>query len=182
MMIGYVRTDPGETTQRSQREVLNTAGCRILFEDEDVRSSAVLKPAYGTALRTAKPGDTIVISSLDRLSRSMGTLLTELQLLESLGLHFKTIKEGVSTQNDSAFFTHVRAFAQFSAAVSALRRQEHLDSIANEVGKPGRPALINDAQWDELVSLMAPPASMSVAQIASLAGVSRQAIYKRLKR
>lgn len=181
MKIGYARTAPGETTLALQREALITAGCGMVFEDEGIRASAVLKPGLASALRAAAAGDTLVVWRLDRLARSMGSLLTDLQLLESLGLRFASIEDGIGPEVDSGFYTHIRALARFGDLVAAARREERDAGDTTPVRKRGRAAAIDDAQWSEMVALMAPPLSMPVAEVAKMAGVSRQAIYKRLK-
>lgn len=179
MKIGYARTAPGETTLALQRAALIAAGCGMVFEDEDIRASAVLKPGFASALRAAAAGDTLVVWRLDRLARSMGSLLTDLQLLESLGLGFASIEDSIGPERDGGFYTHIRALARFGDLVAAARREERDAGDAAPVRKRGRAATIDDAQWSELVTLMAPPLSMSVAEVAKMAGVSRQAIYKR---
>lgn len=178
MKIGYARTAPGETTLALQREALIAAGCGMIFEDEDIRASAVLKPGFASALRAAAEGDTLVVWRLDRLARSMGSLLTDLQLLESLGLRFASIEDDIGPEG--SFYTHIRALARFGDLVAAARPEERDAGDAAPVRKRGRAATIDDAQWSELVALMAPPLSMPVAEVAKIAGVSRQAIYKRL--
>jgi len=178
MKIGYARTAPGETTLALQRKALIAAGCGMIFEDEDIRASAVLKPGFANALRAAAAGDTLVVWRLDRLARSMGSLLTDLQLLESLGLGFASIEDDIGPEG--SFCTHIRALARFGDLVAAARREERDAGDATPVRKRGRAATIDGVQLSELVALMAPPVSMPVADVAKMAGVSRQAIYKRL--
>jgi DNA invertase Pin-like site-specific DNA recombinase len=180
MKIGYARTAPGETTLALQRAALIAAGCGMIFEDENIRASAVLKPGLASALRAAAAGDTFVVWRLDRLARSIGSLLTDLQLLESLGLGFASIEDDIGPEVDGGFYTHIRALARFGDLVAAARREERDAGDAAPVRKRGRAATIDDARWSELVTLIAPPVSMPVADVAKMAGVSRQAIYKRL--
>jgi DNA invertase Pin-like site-specific DNA recombinase len=68
MKIGYARTAPGETTLALQRAALIAAGCGMIFEDENIRASAVLKPGLASAARSGG-GDTLVVWRLDRLAR-----------------------------------------------------------------------------------------------------------------
>lgn len=181
MKIGYARASSGETTLALQRDALIAAGCSMVFEDEGATASAVLKPGLASALRAAKAGDTIVVWRLDRLSRSLGSLLTDLQLLEERDLGFASIEDGIGHQPDGDFYTHIRALARFGDLVAAERRDEQVRQQAAPRRRPGRAPTIDNAQWCELVALMAPPVSMPVAEAAKRAGVSRQAIYKRLR-
>ena len=141
----------------------------------------MLKPGLASALRAARTGDTIVVWRLDRLAWSLGTLLTDLHLLESLGLGFEALEDGIDSSKEDGLYAHVSALARFSDMVATARRAQHTASGRKGARGPGRDAAIDGARWRELVALMKPPASIPVAQIAKLAGVSRQAIYKRLK-
>ncbi|RSY01193.1 recombinase family protein, partial [Sphingomonas koreensis] len=179
MKIGYARTAPGETTLALQRAALIAAGCGMIFEDENIRASAVLKPGLASALRAAAAGDTFVVWRLDRLARSIGSLLTDLQLLESLGLGFASIEDDIGPEVDGGFYTHIRALARFGDLVAAARREERDAGDAAPVRKRGRAATIDDARWSELVMLIAPPVTLPGAAGAKLAGVSRKATHKR---
>lgn len=175
MKIGYARTGTGEDTLAQQRKALRAAGCERIYEDADVGAAAVFKPALVEALRAAKPGDVLVIWRLDRLARPMGTLLTDVQLLEHLQLEFETIEEGIATWKPGGFYALARALARFNDQVARSRRG------GEAADRPGRRPALGQAQWRELVDLMRPPTSMSVTQAAAIAGISRQAIHKRLK-
>ena len=181
MKIGYARTSPGETSLDAQRAALCDAGCAMIFEDSAVGASAVFKPAWGDALRIAKPGDVIVVTGLDRLARSYSALLTELRMLSTLQLGFASLSQGIEADAGGVFYACVEALAQFGADVAKARRVEQAAAETGVARRPGRQPTISEAQWEELLALMQPPRSMSAARVATLAGVSRQAIHKRLK-
>lgn len=180
MKIGYARTASGEDTLALQRNALGAAGCSKIFEDEGVGAAVVFKPALMEALRATKPGDTLVLWRLDRLACSHGTLLVELQLIDHLGAGLMAIEEGIEAHVGSSFFAHMRALSAFGDQVRTTRREQEARAAAAP-GRVGRKPVIGAEQWDELMALMAPPDGISVAEVARLTGVSRQAIYKRLQ-
>lgn len=183
MKIGYARVSTGEQNLALQRDALKSAGCDKIFEDQGVSGSAVFKPAYGEALRYARPGDEIVVWRMDRLSRSLLALITELQMLKECGFGFRSLTEQIETVTPAGqlFFHIVGAFAQFERDVIRERTREGLAAARRAGKKLGRPPLITDEQWKVARSLMTGPDPKGPADVARLLGVSRQAVYKRIK-
>jgi hypothetical protein len=68
---------------------------------------------------------------------SIGSLLTDLQLLESLGLGFASIEDDIGPEVDGGFYTHIRALARFGDLVAAARREERDAGDAAPVRKRG---------------------------------------------
>ncbi|WP_260929651.1 recombinase family protein [Novosphingobium sp. 9] len=130
MKLGYVRVSESETHHDTQLAALQDAGAVRIWQDRGVSGSAVLKPAYREMLDYAQPGDEIVVWRLDRLARSLGTLMFELDDLakRSLGLH--ALAEGiVSPAGDGgAFFGAVSAFRRFER--DALQERAEADRYA----------------------------------------------------
>lgn len=184
MKIGYARVSTGEQNLALQRDALKAAGCENIFEDHGISGSAVFKPQYAEALRFARPDDELVVWRMDRLSRTLITLITELQLLADRQLGFRTLTEQIETVTPAGqlFFHIVGAFAQFERDIIRERTRAGLESARRASTKLGRPPSISDAQWREVKRLMAAEPPLSPAKAATLLGVSRQAVHKRLKR
>ena len=183
MKFGYVRVSTDEQNMRLQVDALKAAGAERIFEDKGVSGSAVFKPAYGEMLKIARPGDEIIVWRMDRLSRSLLALITELQMLDRLSLGFRSLSEQIETVTPAGrlFFHIVGAFAQFERDVIRERTNAGLDAARRAGVKLGRPPLITESQWAQAKVLMAAPTNMAVSAVADLMNVSRQAIYKRLK-
>jgi len=183
MKLGYARVSTDEQNMRLQIDALKAAGAERIFEDKGVSGSAVFKPAYGDMLKSARPGDEIIVWRMDRLSRSLLALITELQMLDRLDLGFRSLSEQIETVTPAGrlFFHIVGAFAQFERDVIRERTNAGLDAARRAGAKLGRPPLISESQWAQAKLLMAAPTNMAVSAVADLMNVSRQAIYKRLK-
>ena len=184
MKLGYARVSTGEQNLALQIDALRAAGVERIFEDKGVSGSMVLKPAFGDMLRHARAGDEIIVWRLDRLGRSLTSLITELELLAKLDLGFRSLTEQIETVTPGGrlFFHMVGAFAQFERDVIRERTNAGLQAARRAGKRLGRPPSISDSQWQQVKALMSGPAEMSVASVADLLGVSRQAIYKRLRR
>lgn len=182
MKIGYARVSTSEQNLALQIDALRAAGAERIYEDKGVSGSAVFKPAYADMLRAARAGDEIIVWRLDRLSRSLITLITELQMLAHIGVGFRSITEQIETVTPAGqlFFHMVGAFAQFERDVIRERTNAGLQAARRAGKKLGRPPAINDAQWKQAKTLLTEPHNMSVVAVAGLLNVTRQAIYKRL--
>ncbi|GMN04588.1 recombinase family protein [Erythrobacter sp. MTPC3] len=183
MKLGYARVSTDEQNLALQIDALKDAGAERIFEDRGVSGAAVLKPAYGEMLRMARPGDEIIVWRLDRLSRSLMTLMTELQMLGELQLGFRSLNEQIETVTPAGrlFFHMVGAFAQFERDVIRERTRAGLESARRAGKKLGRPPVISAEQWQQAKALMQPPHNMTGQAVAKVLGVSHQSIYKRLK-
>lgn len=181
MKLGYARVSDGEDSLSLQIEALGAAGAEQIFQDVGVSGSMVLKPAYGDMIRQARAGDVIIVWRLDRLGRSLPSLVNELQLIAGLDVGFQSLSEQIETVTPAwrLFFPMIDSLARFERDVSEGRSNAvHLE--ARRVRKRGRPVSIGDEQWAHTKTLIGAPTNMSIAAAAKLLGVSRQAIYKRL--
>lgn len=184
MKIGYARVSTGEQNLALQVDALRAAGAERIFEDKGVSGSAVIKPAYANLQQQLRPGDEVMVWRLDRLSRSLTSLIAELEALSSLGVGFRSLTEQIETVTPAGrlFFHMVGAFAQFERDVIQERTNAGLQAARRAGKKLGRPATVSEEQWTQAKRLMEPPTSMSASVVAKLVGVSRQAIYKRLEK
>jgi DNA invertase Pin-like site-specific DNA recombinase len=184
MKLGYARVSTAEQNLALQVDALRAAGAERIFEDKGISGSTVLKPAYGEMMRIARAGDEIMVWRLDRLGRSLPALITELELLASINVAFQSITEQIETVTPAGrlFFHMVGAFAQFERDVIRERTNAGLHAARRAGTKLGRPPAISEGQWQQARTLMSSPTNMAVSAVAELLGVSRQAIYKRIRR
>lgn len=186
MLIGYARVSTYEQNARLQIEALEQAGCKKVFTDEGVSGSAVIKPQLAEALAYARADeDTLVVWKLDRLSRSTRDLIDTVQGMKERGIGLRSIKESVIDTTSAAgnlIFQIFGAFAEFERGTNHERTMAGIAAAQRAGTRFGRPQTIGDAQWIEAKKLLTGPTKSSIAAVATLIGVSRQAIYRRLER
>ena len=68
MLIGYARVSTGDQSLTLQIDALEEAGCERVFQDQ-VSGIVNSRPNLNQALNFARPGDTLVVWRLDRLSK-----------------------------------------------------------------------------------------------------------------
>ena len=186
MLIGYARVSTFEQQPRSQIEALEQAGCTKVFTDEGVSGAAVIKPQLAAALDYARPGeDTLVVWKLDRLSRSTHDLIELVQQMKERRIGLRSIHESVidtTTAAGNLIFQIFGAFAEFERGTNHERTMAGIAAAQRAGTRFGRPQTITDAQWIEAKKLLHGNPRSSIAAVATLLGVSRQAIYRRLDR
>lgn len=186
MLIGYARVSTHDQQARLQIEALERAGCSRIFTDEGVSGAAVIKPQLLQALAQAKPGeDTLVVWKLDRLSRSIRDLIDTVEQMRVRGIGLRSINESVidtTTAAGNLIFQIFGAFAEFERGTNHERTMAGIAAARRAGTRFGRPASINDAQWQKAKTLLHAKEPTSIADVATLLNVSRQAIYRRLER
>ena len=74
MLIGYARVFTTDQNLRLQKEALEKAGCERIYEDE-ISGTKDNKPWLIKALEHLREHDTLVVWKLDRLGRSVKSLI-----------------------------------------------------------------------------------------------------------
>jgi DNA invertase Pin-like site-specific DNA recombinase len=179
MKFGYVRTF-GDEPVEAQRRALRDVGAEAIFVDADIAPGTVFKVNFEAMLRQAKPGDEIVVTRLDRLAKRTGALFIELQKIKAFGLLFRSLDDGIATDPGGAFYAHIRALSAF-AETFWPQAAVWDDSPMPLHRKGGQQPLISEKRWQELLALLKAPEPVPVLEVAKMAGVSREAIYKRLR-
>src|SRR5262249_41594749 len=97
-LIGYARVSTADQSVEMQLEALRKAGGHPdnLYH-EQISGVAQRRPRLDLAFKDAREGDTFVVWKLDRMGRSLLDLLDRLKRLETRGIHFRSITEGIDT-------------------------------------------------------------------------------------
>ncbi len=184
-LIGYARvsTRP-QSTERQQADLL-AAGVRRddLYVDQGISGARASRPQFDRALDALQAGDTLVITTLDRLGRSTQNMLDFAQQLRDRGAGLRVLNLGggdvdTSTPMGSMLFTIMAALAQME---HDIKRERIVDSISKrrQAGKNlgGRPCRVTDSQIRNAVRLV--ESGEPAAQVARDLGMSRATFYRR---
>lgn len=92
MLIGYARVLTAEQGLEVQKDALRKAGCKQIFCD--VASGSLTEwPGLQEALQTVREGDTLVVSNVDRLGRSIRHLTETFTALKLRKVDLRSLDE-----------------------------------------------------------------------------------------
>ena len=186
-LIGYARVSTRQqSTGRQQADILASGVRRDdLYVDHGISGARASRPRFDRALDALHDGDTLVITTLDRLGRSTQNMLAFAEELRDRGAGLRVLNLGggdvdTATSMGSMLFTIMAALGQME---HEIKRERVVDSIAKrrEAGKDlgGRPQLITDSQIRSAVSLV--EGGTPAAQVARDLSMSRATFYRRSK-
>lgn len=178
--IGYARVSTREQNPDGQTDLLSAAGCEKVFVEH---ASGVLakRPALEDALDYLRAGDTLVVTKLDRLGRSVRNLKEVAEGLQVRGIGLKALSQGIDTTTPGGrlFFHMLAAIAEFEHDLIVERTQDGL-AAARARGRKGGGRFKMTATKARQARAMYDEKTYTVQQIAETFGVSRGTIYRHL--
>ena len=184
-LIGYARVSTRQQSTDRQETDLLAAGARRddLYVDHGVSGARASRPQFDRALDALIAGDTLVITTLDRLGRSTQNMLAFADELQGRGAGLRVLNLGggdvdTSTPMGSMLFTIMAALAQMEHEIKSERITDSI-SKRRAAGKNlgGRPRRITDSQIRSALSLI--EGGTPAAQVALDLGMSRATFYRR---
>ena len=92
MLIGYARVSTTGQNLESQIKHLQAEGCDTIFQ-EKLTGFDRRRPQLEKMLCSIQPGDTLLVTSLDRLARSTNDLFAITQKIEAADASFRSLRE-----------------------------------------------------------------------------------------
>ena len=185
--VGYARVSSVDQDTSRQLEALNKLGLDKLFEDK-ASGKDTQRPQLKAALEHLREGDTLAVHSLDRLARNLADLLKLVKELTAKGITVRFLKENLTFTNDKSdhmatlMLSMLGAFAEFERSLIRERQLEGI-AIAKKAGAyKGRKQSLTDAQISELRAKDALNHYKGRTALAKEFGVSRETLYRYLKR
>ncbi len=173
--IGYARTSTIEQNLDAQIAALEAAGCGMVRTEQKSGTSLKARPELNNILEFIHKGETLVVTRIDRLARSLSDLQTIVTRLKEKGAHLAATEQPVdtSTATGKAFFDMLGVFAEFE---TNLRRERQAEGIA---AAKRRGAYRGRAPKIDMGVIQAKLAEgLSPTEIARNMGISRGTVYK----
>lgn len=182
MLIGYARVSTADQNPDHQIDALLRAGVDRENIHVDTASGAkASRPRLDLALRLLRPGDTLKITRLDRLSRSVLHLVTLGAELRERGIGLHVVEQGIDTTTveGRAMFGMLSVLAELQRELIVANTMDGL-AAARARGRVGgrRPRLTEDQA--ALAQQLYDAREKTVQQIADLFGVPRSTVYGHL--
>jgi len=126
MIVGYARVSTDGQTLDAQHAALTVAGAEKVFS-EKISGAVTERKALARAIDALGPGDTLVVTRLDRLARSTRDLLNVLDTIAKAGAGFRSIGDAwadTTTPHGRLMVTVLGGLAEFERALILARTTE----------------------------------------------------------
>ena len=165
MIIGYCRVSTHDQCLDRQTDILTDAGCERIYQ-EKVSGATKERPELHRMLDALREGDTVIVTELSRLSRTVKDLFSLVEQIHHAGANIKSLKESWA---DTTTPQGKLLFAIFAGIAARARGRNG-----------GRPP--TDADKLNLASKMYKSKEYSISEILKATGISKTTLYRFLKK
>lgn len=177
MHIGYARTSTIEQVAglEAQERDLKAAGAEKIFREQI--SSVAPRMQLEAMLDFAREGDTITITKLDRLARSVRDLMAIVDRLHTkgVGLRILAMNMDTATPTGKLMLTILGGVAEFERELMLERQREGIAKAKSEMKYKGR-APTARSKADEIEALLRQ--HVGPQEISRRLKISRSSVYR----
>ncbi len=177
-LYGYARVSTGEQDLAIQEASLRAAGCQVIRSEKKTGTQREGRAELDILLQFLRKGDTLVITRIDRLARSLKDLQDIAHELKGKGVTLKATEQPVdtSTAAGKAFFDMLRVFAEFETNLRRERQMEGIAAAKERSVYKGRRPVIDAGEVRRLYEVE----KLSPTGIAKRLGIARSSVYRML--
>jgi DNA invertase Pin-like site-specific DNA recombinase len=151
---GYARVSTDGQTLEAQQEALTQAGATQVFAEK--QSGAMTdRTALARCLASLEPGDSLLVTKLDRLARSTRDLLNTLDTIAKAGASFRSLGDpwaDTSTPHGRLMLTVLGGLAEFERHLILSRTEEGRNRAKARGIKFGRKPKLTKHQREEALA------------------------------
>ncbi|QCI68855.1 recombinase family protein [Phreatobacter stygius] len=178
-IYGYARVSTSDQNCEIQVAALRAAGCSVVREEKRSGTTRTGREELTTMLAFLREGDTLMVTRIDRLARSIGDLQDIVRDLRRRGVALRATEQPIdtSTAAGKAFLDMLGVFAEFE---TNLRKERQAEGIAKAKAAgvyKGRPPSIDAAEIKRLHS----EEKIGPSDIAKRLGIARASVYRALQ-
>jgi DNA invertase Pin-like site-specific DNA recombinase len=176
---GYARVSTADQDLALQHAALLVAGCEVIRAEKASGARRDGRTELRTLLDFLRPGDTLVVTRIDRLARSLKDLQDIVHELRARDVALRATEQPVDTGTAAgkAFLDMLGVFAEFE---TNLRRERQMEGIAAAKGRgvyKGRKPSIDSAE----VLRLHTTEGLGATKIAERLGIGRASVYRVLR-
>jgi DNA invertase Pin-like site-specific DNA recombinase len=177
VLVGYSRTSSLEQVAGFEAQIadLNAAGVEKMFKEQV--SSVGARAQLEAALDFCREGDTLVVTKLDRLARSVTHLWSIVERLQAKGVAVRILNMNLDTQTPTGrlMLNVLAAVAEFERGLMLERQKEGIEKVKREGKYKGRAPTARQ-KATEVRSLVA--AGVRPSEVARRLAISRASVYR----
>ena len=182
-VVGYARVSSNSQSLDIQLEKLRASGCNRIWSEKRSGRQADNRPELQACLAYVREGDTLVITKMDRMARSVLDLAKTADDLRRKGVNLKVLDQGLDTTTSEGklMANLLGAFAEFENDIRRERQLEGISAALSRGVKFGRKRALTEKQA-ETIRRLKDEESFSAEQLADRFSVGRATIYRVLER
>jgi DNA invertase Pin-like site-specific DNA recombinase len=185
LLVGYARVSTEEQDLTVQREALERLGVNPdrIYVDHGLTGTNRDRPGLREAMAACRSGDTLVVTKLDRLARSVPDARAIGEELTTAGVRL-SLGGSVYDPNDAIgrlLFNVLAMVAEFEADLIRMRTVEGMRVAKAKGHLRGKLPKLSVRQEAHLVELLE-SGRYSTGEVAELFGVARSTVYRAQQR
>lgn len=175
--FGYARVSTIDQDLSIQVEALKKAGCDVIREEKVSGTSRVGRMELLTLMSFLRKGDTLMVTRIDRLARSIGDLQDIVRELRKRGVDLQATEQPIDTRTAAgkAFLDMLGVFAEFE---TNLRRERQMEGIEKAKAKGVYKGRKPSVDIEQVKALKAE--GLGGTEIAKRLGIGRASVYRAL--
>lgn len=173
--IGYARVSTADQDVSGQVDALKAAGCEVVRTEKVSGTSREGRTELATVLAFLRPGDTLMVTRIDRLARSIDDLRAIVREVADKGAAVKATEQPFDTGDIYGELTMnlLGVFADFETKLRKERQMEGIERAKAKGVYKGRPAKIDAKKVRELREQ-----GLGATEIARQMGIGRASVYR----
>jgi DNA invertase Pin-like site-specific DNA recombinase len=177
--VGYARVSTTKQNLDSQIDALIKAGCTKLFSDQQ-SGLCEQRAGFVRVIEYLRAGDSLVVTELSRLSRSLKHLLSVVERLEEKRVELISLRENIdtSTATGRCFLSIMGAIAQMERELKRERADAGREAAKARGRTGGRPR--TDPQKLEQARILYENSKQTAKEVCSTVGIGRRTLFRYL--
>lgn len=175
-IYGYARASTLDQDVAIQEDALRRGGCDVVRSEKISGTSRTGRSELAMLLQFLRAGDTLMVTRVDRLARSIKDLQDIVHELRVKGVALRATEQPIDTATSAgkAFLDMLGVFAEFE---TNLRRERQMEGIARAKAKgvyKGRKPTIDSTEIRRLRT----EENLGATAIARRLGIGRASVYR----
>ena len=177
--IGYARVSSTGQSLDVQLAKLGQAKCDRIYQEKRSGRTAD-RPEFQACMNYLREGDTLIITRLDRLARSVVHLAQLAKRFQQESIDLLVVDQNIDTSTSTGrlMFNMLASIAEFENDLRTERQAEGIAKAKENGVKFGRPAKLTEAKCEEIYSRRM--AGATIGQLAKEFRLGEATIYRAL--
>lgn len=176
--IGYARVSTDDQDCSIQEEALRRAGADVVRSEKKSGTTRSGRGELENVLDFLREGDTLLVTRIDRLARSLLDLEGIVRILRERSAHLRATEQPIDTSTPAgrAFLQMLGVFAEFE---TAIRKERQMEGIAKAKARGVYRGRKPSVPIEEVRRLRT--SGLGASAIARELGIARSSVYKALE-